>query len=147
MTVSLTGYGRYVPERTLTGEEIADRSGIPEDVVVEKMGVGEKRVCPPDGDHVTDMGVAAARDALADAGLDAADVDLVCYHGSEYKDHIVWSAAADIADRLGAVNAYACESYALCAGQPLAFRQTAALLETGDIDAALLIGASREEDL
>ncbi|GAB7012440.1 ketoacyl-ACP synthase III [Halolamina salina] len=147
MTVSLTGYGRYVPQETITGPEIADRSGIPEDVVVEKMGVVEKHVCPPDDDHATDMGVAAARDALADAGVDAADVDLVLYHGSEYKDHVVWSAAADIAERLGAENAYATESYSLCAGQPIAFRQVAAQIETGDVDTALLVGASREEDL
>ncbi|MFB6221296.1 MAG: 3-oxoacyl-ACP synthase [Halolamina sp.] len=147
MTVSLTGYGRYVPDGTITGAEIADRSGIPEEVVIEKMGVVEKHVCPPDDDHVTDMGVAAARDALADAGRDAADVDLVLYHGSEYKDYYVWSAAADIAERLGAENAYAAENYALCAGQPLAFRQVAAQIAAGDIDTAVLVGASREEDL
>ena len=147
MTVTLTGYGTYVPDRTITGAEIADRSGVPEDVVVEKMGIVEKRICPPDDDHVTDMGVAAARDALADAGVGAADVDLVCYHGSEYKDHYVWSAAADLADRLGAVDAYAVETYALCAGQPLAFRQVAAQIAAGDVEVALLVGASREEDL
>ncbi|QKY19891.1 3-oxoacyl-ACP synthase [Halolamina sp. CBA1230] len=147
MTVSLTGYGRDVPQETITGEEIADRSGIPEDVVVEKMGVAEKHVCPSDDDHATDMGVAAARDALADAGVDATDVELVLYHGSEYKDHVVWSAAADIADRLGAENAYATESYSLCAGQPIALRQVAAQIEAGDVGTALLVGASREEDL
>lgn len=147
MTVSLTGYGRYVPQETITGEAIADRSGIPEEVVVEKMGVSEKHVCPPDDDHVTDMGVTAARDALDDAGVDAETVDLVLYHGSEYKDHVVWSAAADIADRIGAGDAYATESYSLCAGQPIAFRQVAAQLEAGDVETALLVGASREEDL
>jgi 3-oxoacyl-[acyl-carrier-protein] synthase-3 len=147
MTVTLTGYGRYVPDETISGEEIAARSGVPEEVVVEKMGVVEKHVCPPEDDHVTDMGVEAARAALADAGIDATDIDLVLYHGSEYKDHYVWSAAADIAHRLGAENAYANESYALCAGQPLAFHQVAAQLATGDIDTALLVGASREEDL
>ena len=147
MTVSLTGYGRYVPQETISGEEIADSSGIPEDVVVEKMGVAEKHVCPPDDDHVTDMGVAAAREALEDAGIDAADVDLVLYHGSEYKDHVVWSAAADIAERIDAENAFATESYSLCAGQPIAFRQVAAQIATGDVDTALLVGASREEDL
>jgi len=147
MTVSLTGYGRYVPERTITGPEIAERSGIPEEVVVEKMGVEAKHVCPSGDDHVTDMGVKAARDALDDAGVDASDVDLVLYHGSEYKEYPVWSAAADIAERLGAENAFATESYSLCAGQPIAFRQVAAQVEVGDIDRALLIGASREEDL
>ncbi|MFW5948112.1 MAG: 3-oxoacyl-ACP synthase [Halolamina sp.] len=147
MTTALTGYGRYVPDETITGTEIAERSGIPEAVVVEKMGVVEKHVCPPEDDHVTDMGVAAAREALADAGVDAADVDLVLYHGSEYKDYYVWSAAADVADRLGAENAYATETYALCASQPLALRQVAAQIDVGDVDTALLVGASREEDL
>jgi 3-oxoacyl-[acyl-carrier-protein] synthase-3 len=147
MTVALTGYGVYTPDRTVTGEEIAAESGVPEDVVTEKMGIVEKRVCPPDGDHATDMCVEAAEDALSDAGVAPVDVDLVLYHGSEYKDHIVWSAAANVAERLGAANAFATESYTLCAGAPLAIRQTRAQLQTGDVDTALLVSASREEDL
>jgi 3-oxoacyl-[acyl-carrier-protein] synthase-3 len=146
-TVSLTGYGRYLPEETISGEEIAARSGIPESVVVEKMGLVEKRVCPPDDDHCTDMCVAAGEAALADAGIDAEAVDLVLYHGSEYKDHIVWSAAADIAERLGAENAYAAESYTLCAGCPIATRQARAQLLAESLDTVLLVTASREEDL
>jgi 3-oxoacyl-[acyl-carrier-protein] synthase-3 len=164
MTVTLTGYGRYVPDETITGAEIAEASGIPEEVVVEKMGVREKHVCPPDGvlasdasggsserssdgDHVTDMAVNAGEDALADAGRDPADLDVVLYHGSEFKDYVVWSAAANVADRLGAETAFATESYALCAGAPVAIRQAAAMLRTGDVETALLVAASREEDL
>ncbi len=79
-------------------------------------------------------------DASAAAGVDTADLDLVLYHGSECKDHIVWSAAADIADRLGAETACASESYALCAGQPLSFRQVAAQVETGDVVLFLAAG-------
>lgn len=147
MTVCLTGYGVYTPDRVVTGEEIAAESGIPEDVVVEKMGVREKHVCPPADDHATDMCVKAAEDALADADVDPADLDLVLYHGSEYKDYVVWSAAANVAERLGAENAFATESYTLCAGAPLAIRQTCAQIQTGDVDTALLVAASREEDL
>ncbi|WP_232685714.1 3-oxoacyl-ACP synthase [Halobacterium zhouii] len=147
MTVSLTGYGVYTPDRILTGKEIAAESDIPEDVVTEKMGIREKHVCPPDDDHATDMCVAAAEDALADADIDPVDVDVVLYHGSEYKDYVVWSAAANVAERLGAENAHAVESYALCAGAPLAIRQARAQLQTGDVDTALLVAASREEDL
>ncbi len=167
--VALTGYGRYVPDGVVTGPEIAERSGIPEEVVVEKMGIREKHVCPPDGDHCSDMAVQAARGALADAGyelgpdadadpvdaerasadprLDATDLDLVLYHGSEYKDYVVWSAAADVAHRLGAEGAYATESYALCAGAPIALREVRAQLLAGDVDRALLVTASREEDV
>ena len=145
--VGLTGYGRYLPDTVVTGEEIAARSGIPEDVITEKMGLVEKRVCPPDGDHVTDMGVRAGERALADAGIDAEAVDVVLYHGSEYKDHIVWSAAANVAERLGAENAYATESYTLCAGAPIALREARAQLQADSPETALLVTASREEDL
>ena len=145
--VRLTGLATYVPDERITGEEIAAESGIPEDVVVEKMGVREKRVCPPDDDHVTDMCVTAGERALADAGVAPEELDLVLFHGSEYKDHVVWSAAADITERLGADDAYAHESYTLCAGAPIAIRHTAAQLRIGDVDRALLVAASREEDL
>jgi len=147
MDVGLTGYGRYVPEEVLTGAEVAERSGIPEAVVVEKMGIRRKHVCPPEGDYCTDMALKAAEGALADAGVDPADLDLVLYHGSEYKDYVVWSAAADVAERLGAENAYATESYTLCAGCPVAVRQARAQLLAEDIERALLVTASREEDL
>ena len=147
MTVTLTGYGRYVPDGRLSGETIAARSGVPEAVVTEKMGVREKRVCPPDGDHPSDMCVAAAEAAIADAGVAPADLDLVLYHGSEFKDYVVWSLAADVAERVGADGAYATESYTLCAGSPVAIRQVRAQLLAGDVDSALLVAASREADL
>lgn len=147
VTVALTGYGTYVPERVLTGEEIAAQSGIPEGVVVEKMGLREKRVCPSDADHVTDMSVKAAREALVDASIGAEEIDMVLYHGSEYKDFVVWSAAANVAERIGAENAFAVESYALCAGAPLAIRQAKAQLVADSPETVLLVAASREEDL
>ncbi|GKZ15935.1 3-oxoacyl-ACP synthase [Haladaptatus sp. T7] len=145
--VGLTGYGLYVPEETVTGEEIARRSGIPEEVVVEKMGVREKHVCPPDGDHAADMCVKAAERALSRAGIEATDLDAVLYHGSEFKDFVVWSAAANVAERIGAENAFASESYALCAGAPIALRQAKATLVADAPERILLVSASREEDL
>ncbi|PSP55794.1 beta-ketoacyl-ACP synthase [Halobacteriales archaeon QS_1_67_19] len=145
--VGVTGYGTYVPDEVVTGEEIAAESDIPEEVVVEKMGISEKRVCPPDDDHVTDMCVNAAERALADADIAPGEIDVVRYHGSEYKDFYVWSAAANVAERLGAENAYADETYALCASAPLALRATKAQLIADAPETALLVAASREEDL
>ncbi|AGB16650.1 3-oxoacyl-(acyl-carrier-protein) synthase III [Halovivax ruber XH-70] len=146
-TVGLTGYGRYLPESVLTGAEIAEASGIPESVVVEKMGLSAKRVCRPGEDHVSDMSVAAAESALTDAGVDASELDMVLYHGSEFKDHVVWSAAADICERIGADEAFATESYTLCAGAPIAIRQARAQLQVDHVDRVLLVAASREESL
>ncbi|WP_267641589.1 3-oxoacyl-ACP synthase [Haloarchaeobius amylolyticus] len=146
-SVALTGFGTHVPDETVSGEAIAEQSGIPEDVVTEKMGLRQKHVCPADADHCSDMSVAAGREALADADVAPEDVDLVLYHGSEYKDHVVWSAAADIAERLGCTEAFATESYTLCAGAPIAIRQVKAQLLADHVDTALLVTASREEDL
>jgi 3-oxoacyl-[acyl-carrier-protein] synthase-3 len=93
------------------------------------------------------MSLAAAEEALTEADVDPEQLDLVLYHGSEYKDFVVWSAAANIAERLGAENAYATESYTLCAGCPIAIRKARAQLIADDLDTVLLVTASREEDL
>ena len=53
--VAVTGLGTDVPSEVVTGAEIAARSGVPEEVVVEKMGVREKRVAGPD-DRLGDDG-------------------------------------------------------------------------------------------
>jgi 3-oxoacyl-[acyl-carrier-protein] synthase-3 len=147
MTVHLTGVGTALPDETVDGADIAERSGIPRDVVVEKMGVRRKHVCRSGDEQPSDLCVAAAEAALADADCDPADLDAVRYHGSECKDYVVWSLAADVAERIGADDAYAAESYALCAGAPIAVRETKAQLEADAPDRVLLVAASREEDL
>jgi len=147
VTVHLTGLGTYVPDETLSGTVVAERSGIPEEVVVEKMGLRSKHVCRGAGDQPSDMCVAAAEQALGNADCDPVDLDVVRYHGSELKDHVVWSCAADVAERVGATDAYAAESYTLCAGAPVALRETVAQLEADAVDRVLLVAASREEDL
>lgn len=147
MTVHLTGLGTALPDETVGGADIAERSGIPRDVVVEKMGIRRKHVCRNGDDQPSDLCVAAAEAALADADCDPGVLDAVRYHGSEFKDYVVWSLAADVADRIGATDAYAAESYALCAGAPIAIRETKAQLEADAPDRVLLVAASREEDL
>ena len=146
-SVGLTGFATYVPPATITGEEIADISGIPEEVVIEKMGITQKHVCPEDEDHITEMCHKAALDAIDMADITPAEIDLVVYHGSEYKDYVVWSAAASIVHRLGASNAYATERHTLCASTPIAIRSSKALLLTDSIDTVLHVTGSREEDL
>ena len=73
MTVHLTGLAVELPEATISGATIAERSGIPESVVVEKMGVSEKRVARDE--QPSDLCVEAGRRALDDAGVDAAALD------------------------------------------------------------------------
>jgi 3-oxoacyl-[acyl-carrier-protein] synthase-3 len=119
--IGILSTGVYIPAPVVTGQEIAARAGLPEFVVMDKMGIHEIHTAGPD-DTITAMASRAAQRVLDKAGLDPQDLDAVIYHGSEYKDHIVWSAASKIQHLIGATNAFAFETYALCAGAPIAYK-------------------------
>jgi 3-oxoacyl-[acyl-carrier-protein] synthase-3 len=145
--IGIAGTGVYIPDPVITGQDIAARTGLPEFVVTEKMGIREIHVAGPD-DTITAMASHAARRALDSAGLDPLDLDAVIYHGSEYKDHIVWSAASKIQDLIGATNAFAFETYALCAGAPIAYKVARDMMRVDEhLRNVLLVSASRENDL
>jgi 3-oxoacyl-[acyl-carrier-protein] synthase-3 len=145
--IGIAGTGVYIPDPVITGRDIAARTGLPEFVVTEKMGIREIHVAGPD-DTITAMASRAASRALDSAGLDPLDLDAVIYHGSEYKDHIVWSAASKIQHLIGATNAFAFETYALCAGAPIAYKVARDMMRVDEhLRNVLLVSASRENDL
>jgi 3-oxoacyl-[acyl-carrier-protein] synthase III len=146
-SIGIAGTGLYIPPTVITGEDIAARTGLPEFVVLEKMGIREVHTAGPD-DTITAMATRAGQQALEKAGLDPADLDLIVYHGSEYKDHIVWSAASKIQNLLGATDAFAFETYALCAGAPIAYKVVRDMMRVDErLQNVLLVSASRENDL
>src|SRR5258708_33430972 len=147
INVGVAGIGTYFPRRVETAADLVERTGIPEAVLRDKMGIRQRHIAGPQ-DSVTHMAACAAQNALADAHVAPDQVRVVISHGSEYKDHLVWNAAAKIQHNVGAVNAYAFEVYALCAGAPIAI-QTARGLMMADptIEYALLAAGSRENDL
>jgi 3-oxoacyl-[acyl-carrier-protein] synthase-3 len=145
--IGIAGTGVYIPSQVVSGQEIAARAGLPEFVVLEKMGIREIHVAGP-AEPVTVMASQAAQRALERAGLSPLDLDAVVYHGSEYKDHIVWSAASKIQNLIGATNAYAFEIYALCAGAPIAYKAVRDMMRLDErLRHVLVVSASRENDL
>lgn len=147
VNVGIVGIGTYFPATVETAADLVERTGILEDVLRDKMGIRQRHIAGKH-DTISYMATCAAREAIADAGIRPEQIRLVISHGSEHKDHLVWNAAAKIQAEVGAVNAYAFEVYALCAGAPLAM-QTARghMLADPSVDYALLAAASRENDL
>lgn len=145
--IGVVSWGVYIPAGIETAADVAAASGVPEEVVARKMGLIEKRVAGPD-DHCAEMATWAAQQALERANLDPKEVDLIIYHGSEYKNHFVWSAATRVQYLLGAENAAAFEIYALCAGAPIAFKTARSMMrDDPSLKHVLLVTASRENDL
>lgn len=146
-TIGIAGLGIYLPAPVETAADISHRTGIPEHVVVEKLGIRCKHIAGPD-DHPSHMAARAALQALEDARAAPEDVNLIIYHGSEYKDYIVWSAAAKIQQMIGARSAFAYEIYALCAGTPVALRVARDQMRSDPtLRYVLLVSAARENDL
>lgn len=145
--VGIDATATYLPERWMPASEIAAASGIPEQVVVERFGLRGKHIAAVD-EHVSDLSVAAGERALAAAELEAADVDVVVYFGSSWKEWPVWQAAPFIAHRLGCDNAWALELDYVSCGAPVAVRICRDLLAAEpELRTVLAVGACRESYL
>lgn len=145
--VGILSTGIYLPHSFETGEDVAVASGIPLEVVQQKMGIIRKGKAA-EHETISYMSAQACLQALEKASVDPKDVDLVISHGSEYKDHAVWTAAVKIQHEIGAVNGYAFEMYALCAGAAIAYKTARDLMRSDDrLRHVLVTAASRESDL
>jgi 3-oxoacyl-[acyl-carrier-protein] synthase-3 len=145
--ISLAATAAYLPERWMTAGEVGERSGIPEQVIVDKFGLRGKHIAAED-EHVSDLSVRAAEALIAESGVDPLDVDVVMYFGSMWKDYAVWQAAPWIAHRIGADRAYAVEYDNVSCGTPVALRLARdMLLAEDDLRTILVVAACRESYL
>jgi 3-oxoacyl-[acyl-carrier-protein] synthase III len=145
--ISLAATAAYLPERWMPAAEIADRSGIPEPVLVEKFGLRGKHIAAED-EHVSDLSVRAAEALLDESDIDPESIDVVMYYGSMWKDYAVWQAAPWIAHRIGATNAYAVEYDNVSCGTPVALRIARdMLLAEDELQRILVVAACRESYL
>ena len=145
--VSLAATAVYLPEHWMTAAEVGERSGIPEQVIVEKFGLRGKHIAAAD-EHVSDLSVRAAEALLEETGLDPLEIDVVMYFGSTWKDYAVWQASPWIAHRIGATRAYAVEYDNVSCGTPVALRLGRdMLLAEEELRTVLVVAACRESYL
>lgn len=130
----------HLPEGVITAAEIADISGFPEEVVVEKLGITRKHVAGPD-DHPNAMAAVAAREAIDKAGIDPLDIDVVLCTTEEYKEYSLWTAGIDLAYQVGATNAWGMDLHMRCATSIAALTTAKGLMaEDPSIDTILIGG-------
>jgi 3-oxoacyl-[acyl-carrier-protein] synthase III len=145
--IGLIATASYLPEKWMSAAEVSRASGIPEQVILEKFGLRGKHIAAAD-EHVSDMSVSAAHKLLEETGLDPADVDVVLYYGSLWREYPVWQAAPWIAHRLGCENAYGLEYANVSCGTPVALRLARNfLLAEPEMRNVLLVAACRESYL
>jgi 3-oxoacyl-[acyl-carrier-protein] synthase-3 len=138
-TASILGLGHHVPPEVVPNGPIAERIGVDDAWIVKRTGIKSRRRALP-GERLSDYATFAGRRALADAGVDPRDVDLVLV-ATMTPDEITPNAAPVVANALGADNAGAIDIGAACTGWLAALRLAAAQVEIGRADRVLVIGA------
>jgi 3-oxoacyl-[acyl-carrier-protein] synthase III len=113
--VGIKSIGYYLPGEVMTSNDMAQLSGIPASVFIEKIGIVQKPVAGTD-EHPSEMGTKAALDAIEKAGIPPAAIDLIAYCGAGDYDYRFWSPAAKIQGEISANNAFAFEVRNFCNG-------------------------------
>nr|WP_280523971.1 3-oxoacyl-ACP synthase [Enhygromyxa salina] len=138
--------GAYVPASSISSAEIAARTGIPEAVIREKFGIHQKPVPGPE-DHTNAMGLWAAQDAVARAGIDPGEIDLVLCTTEEWKEYPLWTAGIKLAHDLGATRAWAIDVQQRCGTTMAAIELARAMiLSSPGIETVLIAGGYRNSD-
>ncbi|MDJ0749131.1 MAG: 3-oxoacyl-ACP synthase [Woeseiaceae bacterium] len=138
-TMGIVSTGTWFPETYVTAQEISAQSGLPEWVVREKLGIERKFVADPNV-HPNDMAVYAARKAIEKAGIDPMEIDVVLCTTEEWREHLLWTTAIDLAYRIGAKRAWGVDVHARCVTTIAAMKLAHGLLSEDESINTILIG-------
>ena len=129
MRSRMLGTGSYAPKQVLTNADLEAMVETSDSWIVERTGIRERRLAAPD-EACSDLGVLAAQQALADANVQAAQLDLILV-ATCTGDSPLPSTASLIQHRLGAVKAAACDISAACCGFVYGLSVADAFVRTG----------------
>ena len=136
--VTITGLGAYVPDRVITNDDLSQMVDTSDEWIMERTGIRERRVAA-DSQALSDISLPAAKQALAQAGLEGADVDLLVV-ATVTPDMMFPSTSAILADQLGAKDAAAYDLSAGCTGFMYAVVQAYGMVASGLSRRALVVG-------
>ena len=134
---TITGWGKCMPPAILSNDDIATFIDTNDEWIVSRTGMKERRIS-----HVpiSDLAHVAAVRALAAAGIDAEDVDLIIF-GSCTPDEVVPNAASRVQSLLGIKSAASFDLNTACTSGMYALSVASSMIQTGAAHTALVIGA------
>ena len=135
----IVGTGAYLPARVVSNEELSRTVDSSHEWIVQRTGI-EQRHIAADGEMTSDLGCAAAREALQNAGLDADRLDLIIV-ATTTPDHTFPACAAAVQAKLGADRAVAFDLQAVCSGFVFALAVADNFVKAGQAENVLVIGA------
>lgn len=139
MRAVIRGIGSYLPQQVLSNEDLSKRVDTSDAWIQERTGI-RKRHIASEGEYTSDLGYEAAKRALDDAGMRAADIDLIIVATST-PDLTFPSTATIIQEKLEMHHGAAFDVQAVCSGFIYGMHVANSLLQSGGANRVLLIGA------
>jgi 3-oxoacyl-[acyl-carrier-protein] synthase III len=133
------GCGHYLPERVVENEEFARTLDTSDEWIRTRTGI-ERRHFAAEGEATSDLAIAAAKAALADAGIAGSDIDAILL-ATATPDQTFPSTAVKVQTAIGMTGGFAFDLQAVCAGFVFALAQADALVKTGLARRVMVIGA------
>jgi 3-oxoacyl-[acyl-carrier-protein] synthase-3 len=133
---AITGWGKCLPPSVLTNADLATFLDTTDEWIVSRTGIKERRVS-----HVPleELGYVAAMRALAAAGLDPAEVELIVFGTCSFDDQVP-NQASGLQVRLGAKQAAAMDVNTACTSFLYALSTATAMIRTGVVRNAVVLG-------
>ena len=140
ITARFSGIGFHVPERVVTNHDLEALMDTSDAWIVERTGIRERHWAVPPDSSTTDLGLAAARRALADAGRTAADLDCIVF-ATTTPDYMAPGCGVLLQARLGAGPIAAFDLRNACSGFLFGLTAADAFIRAGRYRCVLVVGA------
>jgi 3-oxoacyl-[acyl-carrier-protein] synthase III len=134
---AITGWGMYVPERVLTNTDLEQMVDTSDEWITARTGIKQRHIAGPD-ETASTLAIAAARRALAQAGIDGKDLDLIIV-ATVCADYPFPSTANLVQHALGA-QCGAFDMQAACSGFLYGLSTAHQFVANGNVKHALVIG-------
>lgn len=137
----IIGTGSYLPEKVLTNQDLEQMVETSDEWIVTRTGVRERRIARSD-EYTSHMGTAAAKSAIADAGITAEEIDFILV-ATLTPDYTFPSTACLIQSAIGAKKASGVDVQAACSGFLYLLLMAKSLIESGVYKNVLIIAAEK----
>lgn len=138
MRIKIKGTGSAVPKLRVTNDDLSKLMDTSDEWIKSRTGIGARHLAVEE--TTTGLAVAAANDALRDAGVTAEELDLIIA-ATVTADKFLPNLSCEVQSDLGAKNAVAFDLNAACSGFLFALNTVQMYLENGVYKKALVIGA------
>ncbi|KCV37304.1 beta-ketoacyl-acyl-carrier-protein synthase III [Bordetella bronchiseptica E012] len=140
----IAGSGGYLPERVVTNDDLAAelatrQISTSDEWIVERTGIRQRHLAER-GVTTSQLATEAARRAMADAGVQADEIDMIIVATST-PDYVFPSTACLVQANLGAKGGAAFDVQAVCSGFVYAMTTADSFIRAGRVRCALVIGA------